>query len=156
MNPEADIQVDALAAKLAWELSPLGFVLIDAEGRVSAANPATARYLGVPVDDLVNIGEADFTMRSKHLSHRRIELAQSGLRSMHCIWRSDDPSSANPRLTRIAEELREPLASIYGFAELLIHQSYDDETRRDLTVTLLGEVEVMIDLINRQLDLTSQ
>lgn len=155
MIPEADIQVDALAAKLAWELSPLGSVLIDAEGRVCAVNPATAGFLGAPVDDIVGIGEADFRMRSEHLNHRRIELAQAGLRSMHYIWRSDDSSSAHLRLTRIAEELREPLASIYGFAELLIHQSYDDETRRDLTVTMLGEIEVMIDLINRQLDLAS-
>ena len=63
-------------------------------------------------------------------------------------------SDYNVKLSRIAELLREPLASIYGFTELLIHQNYDEVTRLELTSTMLGEIEVMMDLINRQLDLT--
>jgi signal transduction histidine kinase len=155
MSSEMLKHVDAVAAELAWEQTPLGTVLIDAGGRVCAANPAAAGYLSMRVDDLVGISEADFAGRSENLDHRRMELAQAGLGSMHFIRRSNDASSANPRLARIAEELREPLASIYGFAELLIHQSYDEETRRDLTITMLGDIEVMIDLINRQLDLAN-
>ncbi len=56
------------------------------------------------------------------------------------------------KLSRIAELLREPLASIYGFAELLLTQNYDEETRLDLTATLLEQVEVMSNIINSELD----
>jgi signal transduction histidine kinase len=56
------------------------------------------------------------------------------------------------KLAHIAEALREPLASIYGFSELLLTQDYDEETRIDLTSTLLDQVEVMSNLINEQLD----
>lgn len=56
------------------------------------------------------------------------------------------------KLSRIAELLREPLASIYGFAELLLTQDYDEDLRRDLTATLLEQVEVMSNIINRELD----
>jgi signal transduction histidine kinase len=61
-------------------------------------------------------------------------------------------SDYNVKLSRIAELLREPLASIYGFAELLLTQNYDEETRRDLTATLLEQVEVMSNIINSELD----
>lgn len=56
------------------------------------------------------------------------------------------------RLSHVAELLREPLASIYGFAELLLTQDYDEATRRDLTATLLEQVEVMSNIINSELD----
>ncbi len=56
------------------------------------------------------------------------------------------------KLSHIAELLREPLASIYGFAELLLTQNYDEETRLDLTATLLEQVEVMSNIINSELD----
>ena len=61
-------------------------------------------------------------------------------------------SDCDVRLSHIAELLREPLASIYGFAELLLTQNYDEETRRDLTATLLEQVEVMSNIINSELD----
>jgi signal transduction histidine kinase len=48
--------------------------------------------------------------------------------------------------------LREPMASIYGFAELLLTQNYDEETRRDLTSTLMEQVDVMSNIINNGLD----
>jgi signal transduction histidine kinase len=57
------------------------------------------------------------------------------------------------RLSRIAELLREPLASIYGFAELLLTQDYDEELRHELTATLLDQVEAMSNIINAQLDI---
>jgi signal transduction histidine kinase len=156
MISEITNQVDAVAAALAWERTPLGTVLIDADGKVCNANHAAAEYLGMRATELAGIGEAEFVLRSEALDHRRMELAQAGLRSIHFIRRPANASSAIPRLARIAEELREPLASIYGFTELLIYQSYDDETRRELTMTILGEIEIMMDLINRQLDLTHE
>jgi signal transduction histidine kinase len=88
------------------------------------------------------------------LDHRRIEVPQSNVRAIHFIRRTALRPESSPRLAQIAEQLREPLASIYGFTELLIHQNYDEVTRLELTSTMLGEIEVMMDLINRQLDLT--
>lgn len=156
MNSEALGQLDRVVAALAWERNPLGTVVIDADGCVCTANPAACECMGISIGELVGISEAEFATRCESLVHRRMELAQSGLRSIHFVRHPSTHSSASPRLARIAEELREPLASIYGFAELLIHQNYDEETRRDLTVTMLGEIEVMIDMINRQLDLTHE
>ncbi len=156
MSPSARNPVDAALAGLAWERSPLGIVVIGSDGAIHAANPAAAEILAKPAAELEGLGEAEFVVSTRDLDHRRMELAQSGLRSIHFIRRPSPASAAIPRLAKIAEDLREPLASIYGFAELLIHQNYDPETRRELTTTMLGEIEVMIDLINRQLDLTSE
>ena len=156
MNPSAQTQVDATSAILAWERSPLGIVVIGGDGAVHAANPAAAEILGRSLETLAGLGEAELVVNTGGLDHRRMELAQSGLRSIHFIRRPSATSAVIPRMAKIAEDLREPLASIYGFAELLIHQNYDSETRHDLTTTMLGEIEVMIDLINRQLDLTSE
>lgn len=61
-------------------------------------------------------------------------------------------SECSMKLSRVAELLRAPLASIYGFAELLLTQDYDEETRCDLTATLLEQVEVMSNIINSELD----
>jgi signal transduction histidine kinase len=55
-------------------------------------------------------------------------------------------------IERAAEQMREPLASVIGFAELLLTQDYDDTTRRELTATLLAEAEALADIINRQFD----
>ena len=156
MSPNAQTPIDAATATLAWERSSLGIVVIGSDGAVHAANPAAAEILGMPAEALAVLGEADFVVSTRDLDHRRMELAQSGLRSIHFIRRPSAASAAIPRLAKIAEDLREPLASIYGFAELLIHQNYDPETRHELTTTMLSEIEVMIDLINRQLDLTSE
>lgn len=156
MSPGEHKPIDAASAALAWERSPLGIVVIGSDGVIHAANPAAAEILATPVADLEGLGEAEFVASAEDLEHRRMELAQSGLRSIHFIRRPRATSAAIPRLAKIAEDLREPLASIYGFAELLIYQNYDPDTRRELTTTMLGEIEVMIDLINRQLDLTSE
>jgi hypothetical protein len=42
-------------------------------------------------------------------------------------------------------------ASIYGFVELLLTQNYDEETRRGLTSTLMGQVEAMGNIVNESL-----
>lgn len=155
MSPNVPEQIDAVSAVIAWERSPLGIVVISTDGAVHSANPAAAEILGMPADALTGLGEAEFVVGTGDLDHRRMELAQSGLRSIHFLRRPGATAATIPRLAKIAEDLREPLASIYGFAELLIHQNYDPETRHELTTTMLGEIEVMIDLINRQLDLTN-
>lgn len=156
MNLTCEDSEDLGPAMLAWAYSPLGIALVGADGNICAANPAVETYLAVPVPSLLDKGEAEFDALCKGLmlDHRRIEVPQSKIRAIHFIRRTALRPESSPRRAQIAEQLREPLASIYGFTELLIHQNYDEVTRLELTSTMLGEIEVMMDLINRQLDLT--
>ena len=56
-------------------------------------------------------------------------------------------------LSSAAHELRTPMASIFGFAELLLVQSVDEETKRDLLTTIYQQAELMAQIINELLDL---
>ena len=56
-------------------------------------------------------------------------------------------------LSHAAHELRTPMASIYGFTELLINQEFDEATRRDLLATIHKQTQWLIDIINELLDL---
>ncbi|WP_052473471.1 sensor histidine kinase [Sulfuritalea hydrogenivorans] len=56
-------------------------------------------------------------------------------------------------LAHAAHELRTPMASIYGFTELLMSQEFDDATRRDLLATIHRQTEWLIEIINELLDL---
>jgi signal transduction histidine kinase len=52
-----------------------------------------------------------------------------------------------------AHELRTPMASIYGFAEVLLMEEHDEETRRELLTIVHQQAEIMAKLINELLDL---
>lgn len=56
-------------------------------------------------------------------------------------------------LATAAHELRTPMASIYGFSELLLTDEFDDETRRDLLRTIHQQTEDLVKIINELLDL---
>lgn len=56
-------------------------------------------------------------------------------------------------LSTAAHELRTPMASIYGFSELLLNQSYDEATRHELLETIFRQSELMTAIINELLDL---
>lgn len=56
-------------------------------------------------------------------------------------------------LSSAAHELRTPMASIYGFAELLLETELDEETRRDLLETIHRQTKWLVDIINELLDL---
>ncbi len=56
-------------------------------------------------------------------------------------------------LSTAAHELRTPMASIYGFAELLLSQTFDEETQNELLGIIHRQSEVMIRIINELLDL---
>ncbi len=57
-------------------------------------------------------------------------------------------------LSHAAHELRTPMASIYGFTELLIAQEFDPDTRKDLLQTIHKQTTWLIDIINELLDIT--
>ncbi|MBI3230025.1 MAG: PAS domain S-box protein [Burkholderiales bacterium] len=56
-------------------------------------------------------------------------------------------------LSTAAHELRTPMASIYGFSELLLRRKYDEGTQRELFGTINRQAGILINLINELLDL---
>jgi signal transduction histidine kinase/CHASE1-domain containing sensor protein len=56
-------------------------------------------------------------------------------------------------LSHAAHELRTPMASIFGFSELLISQEFDAATRKDLLETIHRQTVWLVDIINELLDL---
>lgn len=56
-------------------------------------------------------------------------------------------------LSHAAHELRTPMASIYGYAELLLAQEFDAETRREMLTTIYSQAELITSITNELLDL---
>ena len=56
-------------------------------------------------------------------------------------------------LSHAAHELRTPMASIYGFTELLLTQEFDEAARADFLATIYRQSSLMISIINELLDL---
>jgi signal transduction histidine kinase len=56
-------------------------------------------------------------------------------------------------LSHAAHELRTPMASIYGFSELLLEMELDEATRRDLLETIHRQTQQLVEIINELLDL---
>ena len=56
-------------------------------------------------------------------------------------------------LSTAAHELRTPMASIYGFAELMLTQEFDAAERQEFLGTIFKQSELMVSIINELLDL---
>ncbi|MCX7175337.1 MAG: CHASE domain-containing protein [Proteobacteria bacterium] len=56
-------------------------------------------------------------------------------------------------LSHAAHELRTPMASIFGFSELLLEMDLDEATRRDLLETIHRQTHLLVEIINELLDL---
>ena len=52
-----------------------------------------------------------------------------------------------------AHELRTPMASVYGFAELLLARDFGEADRRDFLVTIFKQSQLIVSIINELLDL---
>lgn len=57
-------------------------------------------------------------------------------------------------VSQAAHELRAPMASVFGFSELLITNDFDSETRKDLLRTIYKQTAGLIEIINELLDLS--
>ena len=147
------------AAETAWLHSPWGMAVVCRDGTVNRVNPAFESHTGIAASSVLGMGEADFAARialeqagGRHYAQRRVEAAGDGLRAVYYFFQATPASDQDLKLSHIAEALREPLASIYGFVELLTTQDYDEEVRRDLTATVLEQVELISNIINERLD----
>ena len=145
-------------AETAWTLSPWGLAAICRDGKVSRVNPAFEQHTGITAATALGMREPDFAaLLALPLSgHRRVDAAGSSLSAIHYFPPVTAAGNTDLRLSRLAEVLREPLTSIYGFAELLLTQDYPEEIRDDLMATLLKQVEVMSNIINEDLDISSR
>lgn len=56
-------------------------------------------------------------------------------------------------LSTAAHELRTPMACIYGFAELLVHEEFPAEEQREFLTAIHRQSELMIAIVNELLDL---
>jgi len=56
-------------------------------------------------------------------------------------------------LATAAHELRTPMASIYGFSEILLNQDFEVDERQELLGTIFKQSELMVSIINELLDL---
>jgi len=56
-------------------------------------------------------------------------------------------------LSMAAHELRTPMASIFGFTELLLKRKFDDTRRQDMLSTIHRQASILINLVNELLDL---
>ena len=57
-------------------------------------------------------------------------------------------------ISNISHEVRTPLNVIVGFSELLLDDSYDDETKKDFAQTISKNTELLLNLVNDVLDLS--
>lgn len=143
------------AMQLAWNTAPIGMAVINDQGVVCAVNPVFEQFVEFTDAGIFTMSESDFLalLDRSGFEHRRVKSTQVGLRAIHYVRAPSAQVVAVERdLRKIAEALREPLASIYGFSELLLTQNYDFDTRQNLTATLLEQVEVLSNIINDRLD----
>ncbi len=141
-----------------WHSSLYGIAAINNQGFVIAVNPTFERCTGISQAEALGWTEDDFNLALLATPVRECKRVEVAVEGLHALYYLRVRAGATPqnsiavKLQHIAEVLREPLASIYGFTELLLTQDYDKQTRTDLTSTLLNQVELMSNLINEQLD----
>ena len=56
-------------------------------------------------------------------------------------------------LSTAAHELRTPMASIFGFSELLLSTDFDEEARHDMADTIHRQARILTDMVDELLDL---
>ncbi len=138
-----------------WQRSPWGIAVIGKEGNVQGVNAAFENCTGLIASTVVGLTEANFNTQirvqfSKYGENKyhRVEITEGDLRAIYYFNDTQKSSSYNASTLATLELIREPLASIYGFAELLLNQNYNEATRRILTSTILEQTEAISDIIN--------
>jgi PAS domain S-box-containing protein len=181
-----------------FDLSPDGFVVLDAQGGVSIVNPAFERMTGLTAHALVGQTQSQLEAKLQSLCSS-IEMEEAP-RATGMLATNDECAGATAKrellhlhtpsnrtlmrrvrhdenanetvmyfrdithelmvdrmksefLSMAAHELRTPMASIYGFTELLINRQFDEPRRSDMLGTIHKQAHILINLINELLDL---
>jgi signal transduction histidine kinase len=147
----------------------MGLDEVDFSERLANACLPAARFSGIAaLRATIKVG-ADGTARERR---QTIELAGAGKRVLQTGLRLSKAETVSQILyfrditretevdrlkseflSTAAHELRTPMASIYGFTELLMTQDFDEAERRDFLDTIYRQSELMISIINELLDL---
>ncbi|MCX7169132.1 MAG: ATP-binding protein [Proteobacteria bacterium] len=134
-----------------------------------ACEPAS-RFPGIAKLRTMNKAEVGGTANERR---QTIELAGAGKRVLEVGLRESDAESVSQILylrdithetevdrlkseflSTAAHELRTPMASIFGFTELLMTQQFEETDRNDFLGTIYRQSELMISIINELLDLS--
>jgi PAS domain S-box-containing protein len=140
---------------------------------LAAACIETARFPGLPALRAQTKVGAGATASGTHDEARQIvELSGAGKRILE-IGLRESASETGPHilyfrdithekeverlksefLSTAAHELRTPMASIYGFTELLLSQEFPPEEQREYLNMVFRQTELMVSIINELLDL---
>lgn len=126
----------------------------------------------VPLRAMKQAGAAGTAVPGAHKRLQRIELANPGKRVLEVALRESNSATVSQILymhdvtheteverlksefvSNAAHELRTPMASIYGFTELLLAQDIGQADRRDFLLTIFRQSELVVSIINDLLDL---
>ena len=130
-----------------------------------------SRGLG-PLRAIKQAGAEGTAVPGVHKRLQRIELANTGKRVLEVALRESNSATVSQILylhdvtheteverlksefvSNAAHELRTPMASIYGFTELLLAQDVGQADRRDFLLTIFRQSELVVSIINDLLDL---
>jgi signal transduction histidine kinase len=153
----------------------------DGQLRLVFTNPAFSALFGLRPEELLGLSEAAadewlaalaseaHPMSPLQVGDATIELAGPPQRTLHRTSREDRSQRVyyfrdithetaverlkSEFLTTAAHELRTPLASVYGFSELLLSPRLSDERRRQISEVVHRQAGVLKHLVDELLDL---
>ena len=148
--------LELFSTQVEWNNQPWGLVAINRHGKVCRVNVAFEHIAGIDASAALGMSEADFGVLltaqyspdRQQYSKSRIEVPNSDLRAIYTFFPASEQHTFKHQLSHIAEMLREPLSVVYGFAELLLTDKYDQSTYHDLVSTILEQIGALKALCN--------
>jgi PAS domain S-box-containing protein len=170
--------------KAIFSLTPDGFVAFDEAGQVSYVSPAFERLTGIPVamamesneywlfNVLVNQAFGDTAATCFAELPKALDMRPPAAGKLATAWHEGHGAVSkmlhlrditqeaeldqikSTFMSMAAHELRTPMASIYGFTELLLTREFKPAKQRELLQRIMRQSEGMIDIINELLDLS--
>jgi PAS domain S-box-containing protein len=123
-----------------------GFAPMQERARVSAEGDKPAR-------DLIMLARPVRRVLAAGLSLGTDETVQQVFSVRDVTHETEVDQMKTEFLSTAAHELRTPMASIYGSAELLLHRQMKPERQRELIVTIHRQSQLLVAIVNELLDL---